>query len=108
MKRSGRKCALGDSMRKTAFDWPRSVSRLMWRLRDRAAREVEEALPRRSEDGAVLRIGDFDDDAPAGLCRTPLRELPVRAGRTVVGLRRGMVELQRRPREHGGRCGGGP
>src|SRR5882672_8794453 len=30
-------------------------------------------LPRRCEDGAVLRIGDFDDDAPAGLCLRALR-----------------------------------
>src|SRR5436190_9808868 len=39
--------------------------------------EVQEALPRRPEHRAVLRIGDFDDDALAGLCRAALRELDV-------------------------------
>src|SRR6266550_8443555 len=97
--------------------------------------EVEEVLPRGCEDGAVLRVGDFDDDAPAGVCLATLRkldvpvevpcraflkfpsprpagdgehrELPVRPGRTVVDPRGGVIELQWCPLEHGGRCGGG-
>src|SRR6266581_792293 len=91
--------------------------------------EVEEVLPRRPEDRAVLRIGDFDDDTLAGICLCGLcqldmpvevpfgtildvpeprpscdgvhRELAVRARRAVVDPHGGAVQIQWRPVEHG-------
>src|SRR6266446_5772208 len=56
---------------------PNGRDDLLVRVDLRIDNEVQEVLPRRREDRAVLRIGDFDDDALAGHCRAALRELDV-------------------------------
>ena len=56
---------------------PNGRDDLLARVDRRIDNEVQEVLPRRREDRAVLRIGDFDDDALAGRCRAALRELDV-------------------------------
>jgi len=56
---------------------PNGRDDLLVRVDLRIDNEVQEVLPRRREDRAVLRIGDFDDDAFARHCRAALRELDV-------------------------------
>lgn len=56
---------------------PNGRDDLLARIDLRIDNEVEEVLPRGHEDRAVLRIGDFDDDALARRCLGGLCELDV-------------------------------